>query len=257
MVLADTYERQLAALAARGRLRTLAPRRGLDFSSNDYLGLSRDTNIAAAIADAAARGVSAGSGGSRLLHGNAPEHEALEARAAAFFGSEAALFFANGFAANMALLSTLPQRGDLIVADELIHASAHDGIRLSKAECRFAPHNDAQGFADIISDWRRSGGKGRPWIVCESIYSMDGDIAPVDALAALAAEHDGALIVDEAHASGVHGAQGRGIAAHLDGQPHIVSLHTCGKAMGVEGALVCAPRILIDYLVNQIGRAHV
>lgn len=247
----DTLSRQIAALEARGRGRRLIGRAGLDFASNDYLGLSRDPAIARAIADAAARGVPAGSGGSRLLRGNAPEHEALEAQAAAFFGGEAALFLANGFAANVALLASLPQRGDLIVVDELIHASAHDGLKLSKAAHLLSRHNDPQSVADLIAGWRAQGGKGQVWIAFETVYSMDGDIAPVDALHEIAAQHDAMLIADEAHATGVFGAQGRGVAAHLEGTGRLVSLHTCGKALGVEGALVCGPRLVIDYLVNR------
>jgi 8-amino-7-oxononanoate synthase len=247
----DPLARQLVSLEARGRLRRLIPRAGRDFASNDYLGLSGDAEIARAVADAALRGVPVGSGGSRLLRGNAPEHEALEAKAAAFFGVEAALFMANGFAANMALVGALPQRGDLIVADELIHASAHDGIRQSRAGHVFAAHNDPQAFEDLIVGWRAEGGDGRPWLLCETLYSMDGDIAPVDALLAVARRHGGVLMLDEAHGSGVFGPGGRGIAAHLEGAGDVISLHTCGKAMGVEGALVCGPRLMIDYLVNR------
>lgn len=247
----DIFADKLAALERKGRLRRLAPRAGRDFASNDYLALAADPYIARAVSDAAAAGVPVGSGGSRLLRGNAPEHEALEEKAAAFFGSEAALFFANGFAANMALLATLPQRGDLIVADDLIHASVHDGIRQSKAAHVFARHNDAQSFDDHISAWRAGGGRGRAWIAVEALYSMDGDIAPVDALAAVAARHDAMLIVDEAHGTGVFGPGGRGIAAHLEGRADVVTLHTCGKAMGVEGALVCGRRVIVNYLVNR------
>ncbi|MDX3911307.1 MAG: 8-amino-7-oxononanoate synthase [Sphingobium sp.] len=248
---ADLFSAPLAALDARGRLRRLVPRAGRDFASNDFLGLAGDRQIAQAVADAVARGVPVGSGGSRLLRGNAPEHEALEAQAAAFFGSEAALYFANGFVANMALLSCLPQRGDLIVADALVHASAHDGIRQSKAAHVFAGHNDPQAFADAITRWRAEGGMGRVWIAVETLYSMDGDIAPVSALAEIAAQHDAMLLIDEAHATGVFGPGGRGIGAALEGQGNAVSLHTCGKGLGVEGALVCGPRSVIDWLVNR------
>ena len=247
----DAFAAPLAALTSRGRLRTLQGRVGHDFASNDYLGLSRDPTIAQAVADAIGRGVPVGSGGSRLLRGNAPEHEALEAQAAAHFGSEAALFFANGFAANMALLACLPQRGDLIVADALVHASAHDGIRQGKADHVFARHNDPQAFTDAITAWRAQGGTGRPWIAVETVYSMDGDVAPVAALADVAAQHDAMLLLDEAHATGVFGIAGRGVGAMLEGQAHVVTLHTCGKALGVEGAIVCGSQSVIDWLVNR------
>lgn len=251
-----SFQDQLDALEARARLRRLAPRRGHDFASNDYLGFAHDPVIAQAVREAVARGVPVGSGGSRLLRGNAPEHEALEAQAAATFGSEAALFMANGFAGNAALLSALPGPDDLVVADALIHASAHDGMKLGKARAVLAAHNDPQAFTDAIDAWRREGGRGRPWIVVETVYSMDGDIAPVDALAEIAARHDAMLVLDEAHATAVHGPGGRGIGAHLEGRDNVIALHTCGKGLGVEGALVTGARPIIDLLVNR-GRSFV
>ena len=127
------YRDDLARLAGADRLRRLVPRSGADFTSNDYLGLGASARLRGAVAAALDRGVGIGSGGSRLLRGNDPEHEALEAEAAAHFGSEAALFFANGYAANVAAFATLPQPGDLVVYDALIHASAHDGMRLGRA----------------------------------------------------------------------------------------------------------------------------
>lgn len=251
MALLDPYHRQLAALRARGRARRLIAAEGVDFSSNDYLGLSHDPVIATAIGDAIARGVAVGAGGSRLLRGNAPEHGALEEQAAAFFGAEAALYMANGFVANLAILSTLPRPGDLIVADALAHASMHDGIRQSKARAVFVAHNEAQAFDDAILRWRNEGGTGTPWIVAETLYSMDGDIAPVDAFAEIARRHEGMLLLDEAHATGVYGAEGRGLAAHLEGAENLLTLHTCGKGLGVEGALVCGARALVDTLINK------
>lgn len=248
---APSIDRTLAALSARGQRRVLGPRAGIDFASNDYLGLASDSAIASAIADAIAAGVPVGAGGSRLLRGNHPAHTALEEKAAAFFGSEAALFFGSGFSANAAMLASLPGRGDLIVADSLIHASAHDGMRLSRADHVLAAHNDAAAFDDAISGWRAEGGRGTPWIVVESLYSMDGDLAPLGDLAVVADRHEAMLVIDEAHATGVYGPQGRGLAAPHEGRDNVVALHTCGKAMGVEGALVTGPRAVIDLLVNR------
>lgn len=248
---AEPFAKQLAALESRGRLRRLISRTGRDFASNDYLGLAGDPIIAQAVADAIGRGVPVGSGGSRLLRGNAPEHEGLEAKAADFFRTQAALFVANGFVGNLALFSTLPQRGDLIVADELIHASVHDGIRMSKAAAVFARHNDVQSFADLIAAFRAEGGKGRIWIAVETLYSMDGDVAPLADLAKLAATHGAMLLLDEAHGTGVFGPGGRGLSAGLDGLHNVITLHTCGKAMGAEGALICGPRVHVDYLINR------
>lgn len=250
------HERDLAALSAVSRRRALAPRAGRDFASNDYLGLASAPRLAEAIRDALARGVPIGSGGSRLLRGNHPEHEALEAEAASFFGAESALFLASGYAANALLFATLPQRGDLIVHDELIHASAHEGMQLSRAPSRSARHNDVDAFADAIAMWRREGGTGRPWIAVESLYSMDGDQTPLAEFATLANRTGAILLIDEAHATGVFGAQGRGLSAALPSRDNVVTLHTCGKALGCEGALIAGPATVTDFIVNR-GRAFI
>ncbi len=246
----------LARLGVQARRRSLAPQIGADFSSNDYLGLARSPMLAKAAMSALDRGVAIGSGGSRLLRGNDPEHEALEAEAAAFFGCERVLWFSSGFAANEALFSALPQRGDLVVHDELIHASAHEGLRIGRAERVGVPHNQADAFEKAIRQWRAAGGTGQVWIAAESLYSMDGDRAPLDDLAAIADRHDAVLLIDEAHATGVFGPNGRGLAAHLDGRDNVITLRTCGKALGCEGALVCGPDVAIDFLVNR-GRGFI
>lgn len=246
------HERALNALFRRGRLRTLKPRSGVDFASNDYLALAESAELKAAAIAAIERGVPLGAGGSRLLRGNHEEHEALEAEAAEFFGAESALYFGGGFSANTAIVSTAPARGDLIVYDELIHASVHDGMRLSRADCRAARHNDPQSFDDEIQTWRtHGGGGGQVWIAIESLYSMDGDRAPLADFAQIAARRDAMLIIDEAHATGVFGRGGRGFASELEGAGNVVSLHTCGKALGAAGALVLAPKTIRDYLVNR------
>lgn len=246
-----THERALEALLRRGRLRSLEPQRGIDFASNDYLGLATSGVLREAAQSALDRGVPIGAGGSRLLRGNHAEHEALENEAAKYFGAETALFFGGGFVANTAIFSTLPVRGDLIVFDALVHASAHEGMRLSKAGSIAARHNDAQSFDDAIRVWRSSGGTGRPWIAVESLYSMDGDRAPLDDLLAIADANDAVLVIDEAHATGVFGAGGRGLGAHIEGRENVISLHTCGKALGVMGALVLASRPTRDFLINR------
>lgn len=250
------YRDDLARLEGADRLRRLVPRRGADFASNDYLGLGSSQRMRDAVAAALDRGVGIGSGGSRLLRGNDPEHEALEAEAAAHFGSEAALYFATGYAANVAAFATLPQPGDLIVHDALVHASAHDGMRLSRAPRVAVPHNDVGAFEDAIRGWRADGGTGTPWIAVESLYGMDGDRAPLAAFAALAERHDAMLLIDEAHATGVFGRAGRGLAEGLHDRESVVTLHTCGKALGAQGGLLCLPRVLRDMLVNR-GRGFV
>lgn len=242
------FTADLDRLRAADRLRRLAPRIGADFASNDYLGLAESPELRAAVGEAIARGVPVGAAGSRLLRGNHAEHEALEAEAAAFFAAEAALYLGTGFSANVAIIATLPDRGDLIVWDALSHASTREGLRLARAESVAARHNDAGHVAELIGAWRARGGRGTPWIVVESVYSMEGDRAPIGALAEVAARHDAVLIVDEAHATGVFGA-GRGLSHGL-AAPHI-ALHTCGKALGASGALVTGPRAAIDLLINR------
>lgn len=251
-----TYHDDLDRLAATNRLRRLVPRKGLDFASNDYLGISTSRRLGNAIREALARGVPIGSGGSRLLRGNCEEHEALESEAAAFFGSEAALYFSTGFAANETLFATLPQHGDLVIHDALIHASTHAGIRAGRAKAIVARHNDAGAFEDAIRGWRAAGGTGRAWFAVESLYSMDGDRAPLAALTAIADRHDAFLVIDEAHATGVFGPDGRGLAHELDGRENVVTLRTCGKALGAEGALLCGAGVVRDFLVNR-GRPFI
>lgn len=244
------YRDQIDGLAAQDRLRALRPRAGIDFASNDYLGLASSPRLAAAVRTALDAGVPVGAAGSRLLRGNCESHEALEAEAAAFFGSEAALALGGGYQANLALLGTLPQSGDLLLLDELSHASSGEGARLGRAEVARFRHNDAGHAADMIAGWRRTGGRGAVWIAVESLYSMDGDRAPLQALAAIA-EAEGWLIVDEAHATGVFDTAGRGLAADLEGRDTVITLHTLGKALGGSGALVCGPAVIRDFLVNR------
>ncbi len=241
----------LENLKARGRYRALIPRAGSDFASNDYLGLANSDSLHQAAIEALERGVGLGAGASRLLRGNDPEHEALESEAADFFSAEKTLFFGSGFAANTAIFSTLPRHGDLVVYDRLIHASAHDGMRLGRAQTTAFTHNDVTHAEMLILDWRHQGGTGRVWLAFETVYSMDGDFAPIDELVELALRHDAVLIADEAHATGVFGVQGRGRMHTYESQADIVTLHTCGKALGISGALVGGAVPLIDTLVNK------
>lgn len=247
----DDLSSDLRALNDLGRLRELRPRAGVDFTSNDYLGLAESDELRQAAANAVARGIPIGAGGSRLLRGNHEEHEALEAEAATYFGAESALYFGAGYTANFAMFSTLPQRGDLVLHDELIHASVHEGMRRGRAECESIPHNDAGAFDARLRKWRASGARGRPWIAIESVYSMDGDSPNLDDMLAVATRHDAILVIDEAHATGVVGPDGRGLAAAFEGRPDVITLHTCGKALGTVGGFVLAPKIVREFLVNR------
>lgn len=241
----------MAALARRGRLRTLSPACGHDFTSNDYLALTTDPRMKMALVEALESGIPVGAGGSRLLRGNHETHEALEARASTFFGTESSLFFAGGYLANLALWSTLPGRNDFVVYDERSHASTLDGIRAGAADHSSARHCDPAAFDGAIKMWRASGGRGSPWLAVESLFSMDGDIAPLADLLAVAEKHDGVLVVDEAHATGAFGKGGRGLAADLEGKSNVITVHTCGKALGAFGAIICGPRDAIAFLVNR------
>jgi len=251
MAIFDDYAAALLRLEEKAQLRKLMPSFGVDFTSNDFLSFANSDRLKSAAISAIERGVPIGSGGSRLLRGNHPEHEALEGEAAAFFDAEKALYFANGYLANFALFSNLPSRNDLIVFDKLIHASVRDGILASRAISVGALHNDSNHFDALIRNWREQGGKGRPWIAVESLYSMDGDKAPLAELAGIAARHNGILVIDEAHATAVLGDGGKGLAASLGSRENFLILHACGKAIGVSGALLTGPEVLITYLINR------
>ncbi|SDF80993.1 8-amino-7-oxononanoate synthase [Bradyrhizobium brasilense] len=245
------YVAALEALKEDDRLRGFKPRTGTDFASNDYLALASAPRMKKALCTALDAGTPIGAGGSRLLRGNCEEHEALEAEAARFFRTQTALFFGGGYIANFAVLTTLPQQGDLLVLDSLVHASIHEGARAGRAEFRISTHNDLQSIEDTIGGWRARGGKGRVWIVVESLYSMDGDFAPLKDLVAIAERYEAFLVVDEAHATGVYGKQGRGLTAPYEGRENLLVIHTCGKALGAAGALVTASGVLRDFMVNR------
>jgi 8-amino-7-oxononanoate synthase len=240
---------ELARLAEDNRRRALSLPRGIDFSSNDYLGLSRHPALREAIIASLNETQMVGAGGSRLLRGHHPAHERLEDFAAQFFGAERALFMGSGYAANQAIFSALLGRDDAVVFDEHIHASVREGIYTSGAARHTARHNDAGSFEEAIRRAREQSAR-RVLIAVESVYSMDGDFAPLTELDALACTYEAVLVVDEAHATGVFGARGRGCSEGLH-VPHWITLHTCGKALGVAGALICAKAETIDYLINR------
>lgn len=244
----------LTQLERKKRLRRLMPQAGLDFSSNDYLGIATSNLLHKHARDLIDAGVGLGSGGSRLLRGNHSSHETLETYAAELFGAEAALFMGGGFQANQAIFSALPGPDDLVLYDELVHASTHEGMRLGKATTHAFTHNDADSAREAAIKWRKSAPAGQVWIAVEAVYSMDGDFAPIAGLGALARELDAVLIVDEAHATGVFGPRGRGLCAQYEPElanVELLQLHTCGKALGLSGALICGAREMIDILVNR------
>jgi len=238
---------KIRQLEEGAQYRALQPASGIDFSSNDYLGFAAHPALREAAHKFIDSGESLGSGGSRLLRGNHPAHKSLEIYAADYFGSERALFFSSGYQANAAIFQSLPARGDVIIFDSLIHASAREAIQASPARRIRAAHNDLQAYEDALKKHRDSA--GHIWIAVESVYSMDGDCAPLAELQKLAQEYGATLIVDEAHGTGVFGDNGKGLS---EGLPHnnIITMHTCGKALGVAGGLVCAPAPVIDWMIN-------
>jgi 8-amino-7-oxononanoate synthase len=239
---------ELSRLKQGFRHRSLRLPRGIDFTSNDYLGLAKHPALRRAVSDALDAGAPVGSAGSRLLRGHHPQHAELEAFAAGFFGAERALYFSTGFLANLALFTTLPHRHDAIVFDELVHASVKEAVHAAHASHIKVPHNDVGAFEDAIRRARRAGARD-VWMAVESLYSMDGDIAPIPALHEVASAHDAILIVDEAHASGIFGDTGRGFTEGRYDE-RLIALHTCGKALGVAGGLIVGPAVVMEYLIN-------
>ena len=252
--LARRVDARLRSLREAGLLRTLRPPSGIDLSSNDYLGLARDPRVVEAMVAGATRD-GCGSTGSRLLRGDREAFRALERRFATFKGTERALYFSSGYLANLAVLTTLPEKGDVILSDERNHASLVDGIRLSAADRVVFPHNDVvalgQTLSTVSSDSSRRG-DAQVFVVVESVFSMDGDRAPLSAYAALCRAHGAALVVDEAHAVGLLGDRGSGLVeeAGLEGDV-CVSMNAAGKALGVGGAFVAGPAWAIEYLVQR------
>jgi len=233
--------RQLALLEGR-----------VDFCSNDYLGLASDSILAEKIeADYQALPLAFrknGSTGSRLISGHSALIEQFEKECAAFHGSEAALLFSSGYEANVGLISSLPQEGDVIFCDKLLHASLIDGLRLSKAERRIFKHNN---LADLIHLLDQYPAETRKWIVVESIYSMDGDVAPLQELVDLKNKYPAELIVDEAHAGGIYGTEGQGLVHELGLCEEVFArVITFGKGWGNAGAVVIGSLALKEYLVN-------
>ncbi|MGN0852539.1 MAG: 8-amino-7-oxononanoate synthase [Kiritimatiellia bacterium] len=215
-------------------------------SSNDYLDLARDPRVVQA-AGQAARQWGAGSGGARLTTGTQPPHVALERHLAAFKGTEAALVYGTGYMANVGIISALARKGDAILSDELNHASIIDGCRLSGADVLVYRHNDMDDLARKLAGCREH---RRRLVVSDAVFSMDGDALDLPRFLAVCRRHDAFSMIDEAHATGVVGATGRGLceACHC-GHPDIL-MGTLSKALGSEGGYVCASRLLVDYLRN-------
>ena len=259
---------ELAQLERDGLRRRMAIREGpraaritiggnglIDFSSNDYLGLASDPRLATAARETIET-AGWGSGASPLITGRGAAQAELETELARFEGTEAALLFSSGFAANSGTIAALVGKNDAIFSDAKNHASIIDGCRLSGAACFIYPHLDCDALSQLLSRYH---GKGRRLIVTDSLFSMDGDLAPIETLVDLAAQYQAMLMIDEAHATGIFGPHGRGVVEHiaqqtghgdLEQQVH-VRVGTLSKALGSAGGFVCGPQKLIDWLLNR------
>lgn len=246
----ERMAQELNELHVQSQFRTLESPAGVNLLSNDYLGLAADPRLKAAAAKAVADASAVGGTGSRLLSGNAPEWEEAEAAFAQFAETDAALYFGSGYAANIGLLSSTLKPGDTVFSDALNHASLIDGIRLSGARKVIYPHRDLAFLENALREHADT--SGAKVIVTETVFSMEGDVSPVDELVRLARTFGAALVFDEAHATGVCGPEGRGIVAECVREPEILAIvHTCGKALASAGAFVCGSATLRDYLINR------
>ncbi|MCI0333141.1 MAG: 8-amino-7-oxononanoate synthase [Planctomycetes bacterium] len=245
----DGLRRQLAVRSGPQTSRVILDGRELiNFGSNDYLGLAADQRVTAA-ARAASEREGWGSGASPLVSGRGEAHAELERRLAEFEGTEAALVFPSGFAANAGVIPALVDEPDAIFGDAKNHASLIDGCRLAKAARFVYPHGDCDALEMLL---RKSAGYRRRLIVTDTVFSMDGDIAPLAQLAELAEQYSAMLMVDEAHATGVFGERGCGIVEHagLHDRVHI-RVGTLSKALGSGGGFACGRQSLIDWLANR------
>jgi 8-amino-7-oxononanoate synthase len=222
----------------------------LNFSSNDYLGLANHPTVK----DAAKRAIDefgAGSGASRLVCGSLGAHHGLEDALADFKGTQAALTFSSGYAAALGTLGALLSKDDVLVIDKLVHASIVDAARLCDAQLRVYAHNDLNDLEEILK-WADSRGKGRKIIATESVFSMDGDLAPLRDIVELKERYGAWLMLDEAHAAGLFGGNRRGLAEAFElGDRVEISMGTLGKALGSAGGFICGSRALIDLLINR------
>ncbi len=246
----ERMAQELHALRADSQFRTLDTPAGINLNSNNYLGLAADPRLRQAVLDAVAHATTVGSTGSRLLSGNAREWEEVEVEFAQFAGTDAALYFGSGYAANMGLLSSILKSSDTVFSDASNHASLIDGIRLSGATKVIYPHCDMNFLEKSLRE--HAGNQGAKLIVTETVFSMEGDIAPIHDLLRLARKYGAVIVLDDAHATGVLGPHGRGIAAeHASEREVLAVVHTCGKALASAGAFVCGGIELKEYLINR------
>jgi glycine C-acetyltransferase len=222
----------------------------INLASNNYLGLAGHPRMRKAASEAAAR-LGAGSGAVRTIAGTMSLHVELEERFAAFKGAEASIMFQSGFTANSGTVAAILTPEDVIVSDQLNHASIIDGARLSRAEIKVFPHKDVDAADRLLAETKRPG--RHQLLITDGVFSMDGDIAPLERLVEVAEKHGAIMMIDDAHASGVLGTGGKGTVSHYGLDPSRVDIQvgTLSKAIGVLGGFIAGPRHLIDWLVNR------
>jgi len=261
-ILDEVAQETLDAIRARGTLRRMrvldgaqAPRMEVDgrevllFAGSNYLDLAHHPDVVEASARAAHE-FGCAAGGSRLITGNLAIHEALEAELAEFIGSDASLAFSTGYMANVGVIPALAGKGDLVVSDALSHASIIDGCRLARADVRVFPHSDPDGLETLLAE--EASKHRRTLLVIDGVYSMDGDVAPLPALVESARRHGAMVLLDDAHATGTLGKNGRGTAELLGVEDEIdVFVGTLGKSLGSFGAFVAGSHALRELLVNS------
>lgn len=246
--LKQRIQQQLEDIASKGLTRKLVSPRGIDLSSNDFLCLANDERIKSALIESVKSG-GVGSTASRLLRGERDSFKKVEAKFAAWKNTERSLYFATGYQANIGVLQTFLESEDVVFSDELNHASLIDGMRLSKCKKIVFRHLDVEQLERLLRETKTEGQK---FLVTESLFSMDGDIAPLDKYARICSDTNTNLIVDEAHAVGIYGARGSGLIEEFGVENDVfLSVNTAGKALGVSGAFVAGDELAIEYLINK------
>ena len=240
----ESFEKALQEKKSQDGYRIPILPAGVDFVSNDYLNLSSHPHIREALITALKEGIPLSSGASRLLSGTLNWHEEMEEQLKTFIEREGILTFSSGYLANVGALPALA-RGKKIFSDELNHASLIDGIFLSRSPYKIYPHN----HLDILERFLRRE-SGEKIIITESLFSMEGDFAPLKELSDLALRYGALLVVDEAHATGIFGSRFAGCVSDLEEKDHIITLHTCGKALGGFGAFIGCSKLIKNYLIN-------
>lgn len=248
MNLLDRIKDQLNEIETNGLRRKLASPKGIDLSSNDYLGLANDERLKNALIEGVKRG-GVGSTGSRLLRGERNVFREVENGFAKWKGTESSLYFATGYQANIGLMQTFLESEDIVFSDELNHASLIDGIRLSKCQKVIFQHLNVEHLENLLDETQC---KGQKFLVTESLFSMDGDIAPLKKYAEVCQKTNTNLIVDEAHSVGLYGTKGSGLIEEFGIKKDVfLSVNTAGKALGVSGAFVAGSNMAIEYMINK------